>query len=61
MCSSDLKDNIVSSKRGVDLYKILKKGLGKHKLVLIDKGHCDYNVFSEKRAYNKLSLWLKKN
>jgi dipeptidyl aminopeptidase/acylaminoacyl peptidase len=55
------KDNIVSSKRGIELYKELKKGSGKHELILLDKGHCDYNVFSNENLYNKLSIWLKRN
>ncbi len=54
------KDNIVSSKRGIELYKELKKGSGNHELILLDRGHCDYNVFSEDSLYKKLSLWLKK-
>ncbi|MBD3202904.1 prolyl oligopeptidase family serine peptidase [Candidatus Woesearchaeota archaeon] len=52
------KDHVVVSKRSKELFSLLKKGKGHHKLKIIDEEHIGYNAFSDKELSSELFSWL---
>ena len=54
------RDRVVSPKRSEDLYKILKKGKGRHRIIILKKdAHLGNDIIGDKRIANKVIKWIK--